>query len=84
MVKLDISYYNMGFSGGQMIKNLPALWETQVQFQGWEDPLEKEMKTHSSILDWETPRTEEPGSLQSLESQIVGHNWATNTFWFSL
>ena len=48
--------------------------ETGVQSRGQEDSLEKEMKTHSSILDWETPRTEEPGSLQSLESQIVGHN----------
>ena len=58
--------------------------ETGVQSLGQEDSLEKEMKTHSSILDWETPWTEEPGSLQSLESQIVGHDWATNTFWFSL
>ena len=56
----------MGFSGGQMIKNLPALWETQVQFLGWEDPLEKEMKTHSSILARITPWTEESGGLQSI------------------
>ena len=48
--------------------------ETGVQSLDQEDSLEKEMKTYSSILDWETPWTEEPGSLQSLESQIVGHN----------
>ena len=50
----------------QMVKNLPAMQETQVQSLGWEDPLEKEMATHSSILAWETPWTEEPGGLQSL------------------
>ena len=49
----------------QMVKNMPAMQETQVQSQGWEDPLEKEMATHSSILDWRTPQTEEPGRLYS-------------------
>ena len=53
--------------------------ETQVQFLSWEDPLEKEMATHSSILVWKIPRTEEPGEVQSMELQRVGHNWATNT-----
>ena len=48
--------------------------ETQVQFLGWEDPLEKEMATHSSILAWEIPRTEEPSSLQSMGFQRIGHN----------
>ena len=47
----------------QLVKNLPAVQETQVQFLGWEDPLEKEMATQSSILAWEIPWTEEPGRL---------------------
>ena len=53
----------------QMVKNLPALQETWVQSLSWEDPLEKEMATHSSILAWEIPWTEEPGGLQSKGSQ---------------
>ena len=53
----------------QLVKNLPAMQETWVQFLGWEDPLEKEMATHSSILAWRIPWTEEPGSLQSMWSQ---------------
>ena len=62
-----------------MVKNLPAMWETQVQFLGWEDPLEKEMATHSSILDWRIPWTEEPGGLQSLG---VTKSW-TQLKWLS-
>ena len=58
----------------QMVKNLPAMQETQVQFLGWEDPLEKEMATQSSILAWRIPQTEEPGGLQSMGSQRVGHD----------
>ena len=54
--------------------NLPAMWETWVRFLGWEDPLEKEMATHSSILAWRILRTEEPGGLQSMESQTVRHD----------
>ena len=61
----------------QMVKRLPGMWETQVQPLGWEDPLEKEMATHSSTLAWKIPWTEEPGRLQSMGSQRVGHNWAT-------
>ena len=60
-----------------MIKNLPAiqeLQETRVQFLGLEDPLQKERATHSSILDWKIPWTEEPGGLQSMVSQRVGHD----------
>ena len=53
----------------QLVKNLPAMQETWVQFLGWEDPLEKEMATHSSILAWRIPWTEEPGRLQSMGSQ---------------
>jgi len=53
----------------QMVKNLPAMWETWVQSLGWEDPLEEGMATHSSILAWRIPWTEEPGGQQSVESQ---------------
>ena len=60
-----------------MVKNLPAVQETWVRFLGWEDPLEEEMATHSSVLAWEIPWTGEPGGLQSLGSQRVGHNLAT-------
>ena len=52
-----------------LIKNLPAVWETWVRFLGWEDPLEKEMATHSSVLAWRIPWTEEPGGLLSMWSQ---------------
>ena len=60
-----------------MVKNLPAKQKTWVRSLGWEDPLEKEMATHSSILAWEIPWTEEPGGLQSMASQRVGHDLAT-------
>jgi len=56
------------------MRNLPAVWETQVQYLSWEDPLEKGMATHSSILAWRIPRAEEPGGLQSTELQRVGHD----------
>ena len=62
----------------QMVKNLPAMHETWVQSLAWEDPLEKGMATHSSILPWRIPWTEEPGGLQSMGSQRVGHDWTTN------
>ena len=55
------------------VKSLPAMQETQVQFLVREDPLEKDMATHSSILAWEIPWTEEPGGIQSMGSQRVGH-----------
>ena len=55
----------------QMIKSLLAMWETWVRSLGWEDPLKEEMATHSSILAWEIPWAEEPGRLQSMESQRV-------------
>ena len=58
----------------QMVKNLPAMQEVWVQFLGWEDPLEKEMATHSSILVWEIPWTEDPSGLRSMESQRVRHD----------
>ena len=56
-----------------MVKNLPALGEIWVQSLGWEDPLEEGMATHSSILAWRIPWTEEPGGLQSMGSQRVRH-----------
>ena len=58
----------------QTVKNLPAMQEIQVRSLGWEDPLEKGMATHSSLLAWEIPWTEEPGGLQSMGLQRVGHN----------
>ena len=61
----------------QTVKRLPTMRETRIPSLGWEDPLEKEMATHSSTLAWKIPRTEEPGRLQSMGSQRVGHNLAT-------
>ena len=58
----------------RMVKNMPAMQETCVRSLGWEDPLEKEMATHSSTLVWRIPWTEEPGGLQSMESQRVRHD----------
>ena len=63
-----------------MAKNLPAVQETWVWYLGQKDPLEKETATYCSILAWRVPWTEDPGGLQSIGSQRVGHNWATNTF----
>ena len=57
-----------------MVKNMSAMQQTQVQSLGWEDPLEKETATHSSILAWKIPWTEEPGGLQSRGLQRVRHN----------
>ena len=64
----------------QIVKNLPVMWETQILSLGQEDPLEKGIATHSSILAWRTPWAEEPGVLQSMRSQRVGHNSVTNIF----
>ena len=73
-VKVIINYKETimaysGFPGSSVVKNLPAMQETWVLSLGLEDPLEKKMATHSSILAYETPWTEEPGGLQSIESQ---------------
>ena len=62
----------------QMVKHLPIMRETQIQSLGREDPLEKEMATHASTLTWKIPWTEEPGRLQSIGSQRVGHYWLTS------
>ena len=64
----------------QTVKNPPTMQETWVPSLGWEDPLEKGKATHSSILAWRMPWTEEPGRLQSMGSQRVGHNRVTFTF----
>ena len=76
----------LGVGGGvstslvaQTVKNLPVMWVTWVQSLGHEDPLDKEMATHSSILARKIPWTEDPGGLQSTGSQGVRHDWATNT-----
>ena len=65
---------NIGFPVAQMAKNLPAMQETWVQSLGWDDPLEKGMATHSNILAWGIPWTDEPGGLQSTGSLRVAHN----------
>ena len=61
-----------------MVKSLPAMWETRVQSLGQEDPLGKEMATYSSILAWEIPWMGQPGGLQSMGSQRVGHDLVTS------
>ena len=62
----------------QRLKHLPAMWETWVRSLSQEDPLEKEIATHSSIRAWRIPWMEEPGGLQSMGSQRVGHDWVTS------
>ena len=62
----------------QTVKRLSTMWETWVQSLGWEDPLEKEMAIHSSTIAWKISWTEEPGRLQSMGSQRVGHDWVTS------
>ena len=64
------------------VKHLPTMWETQVRSLGREDPVEKEVATHSSIPAWRIPWTEEPGKLQSMGSQIVRHDWVTSLSFF--
>ena len=73
-------YFTYGYPlVAQTVKNLPAVQETQVQSLCWDDPLEKGMAIHSSILAWRIPWTEEPSGLQSMGSQRVGYNWGTTT-----
>ena len=67
------------FLGGQMVKNLPVMQEPGVRSLGWEDPLEEEVATHSSILAWRIPWTEESGGIQSRGLQRVRHDSVTNT-----
>ena len=71
---IKCSHYYLGLPlVAQMVKNPPAMQEIWVLSLCWEDPLEKGMETHSSILAWRNPRTEEPGGLQSMGLQRVGH-----------
>ena len=75
LVSNDTAFYRMAALGGSVVKNLPAMQGTQetwVRVLGQEDPLEKEMANHSSILAWRSPWRKEPGGLQSAESQRVG------------
>ena len=74
-----ICWYFLQFMVTQMVKNPPAVQETRVRSLGREDPLEKGMATHSSVLAWGIPWTEEPGGVQSMGWQRVGCDWATNT-----
>ena len=74
MALLLFLLFSMTFLVAQMVKNLPAMQETTVRPLGQEDPLEKELATHASILAWRIPWTEEPGRLQSMESQRAGHD----------
>ena len=64
----------MNLLAAHRLKHLPAMWDIWVRSLGWENPLEKEMATHSSILPWKIPWTEERGGLQSMGLQRVGHN----------
>ena len=79
-------WINRAFLVAEMVKNLPAMQESWGWSLGWEDPLEKGMAFHFSILAWRIPRTEEPGGLQSMEPQgpqTVEHDWASGTSPFS-
>ena len=71
-----LSCFSIASQVAQWINTPPAAQETQVQSLSWEDPLEKGMAIHSSILAWKIPQTEEPGGLQSIGSQSVRHNWS--------
>ena len=71
---LPVSIVLGGFPCGSVVKNPSAKQETRVQFLDWNNPLEEEMATHSSILVWEIPWAEEPGGLQSMGSHRVRHN----------
>ena len=72
---MDLDYRDIGASlVAQMVKHLPTMQETWVRSLGQEDPLEKEIATHFSILAWRIPWTKEPGRLQSMGSQRVGHD----------
>ena len=71
---IEIEKYHLTIPGGLVIKHLPVMQETQFQSLRWEDPLEKDIATHSSTLAWKIPWMEESGKLQSTGSQRVGHD----------
>ena len=70
----SLLFYVLTTDVAQMVDSLSAMWETWVRSLGWEDPLEKEVATHSSILAWKIPWMEEPGGLQSMGLQTVRHD----------
>ena len=87
--RFSVSWYGLLHSSlcdsslvAQMVKHLPTMWETQVRSLSRKDPLEKDLSTHSSILAWRIPWTEEPGKLQSMGSQRVRHDWVTSLSFF--
>ena len=84
MLEVRSSNINTTSLVAQTVKDPPAMQETQVPSLGREGPLEKGMATHSCVLTWRIPWTEEPGGLQSKGSQRVGHDWATDTKWAEL
>ena len=73
-ISKEVALKRLLFPGSSVVKNLAAMQETQALSLSWENPLEEEIATHSRILAWRILWTEEPGSLQSMESQRVGHN----------
>ena len=73
-IHLGVNFSLAAFLVAQMVKNLPAIRETRVQSLGWEDPLETQLATHSSILAWEISWTEDPGGLQSMGLQGIRHS----------
>jgi len=78
----SLSHFHWASVVAQTVKNLSAMQEAQVWSLGWEDPLEKETATQSSILAWKIPWTEDSGGVQSMGLQRVGHDWVTNTLHF--
>ena len=78
-----LAIYCLASLVAQTVNNLPAMQETRVLSLSWEHSLEKEMATHSSILAWRIPWTEEPGRIQSMGLQRAGHDWRTNIFTFN-
>ena len=74
----QVYIYSFHLLLAKQVKHLSTVQETRVRALGWEDPLEKEMATHSSTITWKIPWTEEPGRLQSIGSQRVGHDLATS------
>ena len=83
LVCLLFCYYKWASLVAQKLKRLPAMQETRVWSLVWEDPLEKEMATHSNALAWRIPWMVEPGRLQSMGLQRVGHDWATSLSLFT-
>ena len=83
LLSLYFPYHYSASLVAQMVTHLPETWETRVRSLGLEDPLEKEMATHSSTLGWRIPCTEEPGGLQSMGSQRVRLNWDTSLSLFT-